>query len=401
MRKKIYKNVFAATLLINMLCLNVFPSFAQLKPSQPSEAGMTQAQLAGYSEEEWAKLMDNKLEYDEIYDLVKNFNPDIKRAWGTYSKSVENLDRTLDEISAARKDMSDYLDLAKQDGDMELMMLYSAQIKGLDSVKKSMSRSGTNLKKPVSKMNAGIRIATDQVTSAAKNLMISYKSIEEQEKILIEMVRLGESLVKAANLTKAQGMATNVNVAKAMTDYLSAKSNLANIQANKEKIRVSLIKLLGWSETAQPEIGSVPEVDKAYIDSINLEEDTKKANSNNTSLVELRNGRKNASSYENELKDASETAMEGTLKNEMNALYNKIKEDRLAYEASASAFEAAQISFNGANKSKQMGLLSEQDYLMQNFSYVRKKSEYESAKLQLLTDVETYKAAIAGNLSLE
>ena len=38
---------------------------------------------------------------------------------------------------------------------------------------------------------------------------------------------------------------------------------------------------------------------------------------------------------------------------------------------------------------------------MQNFSYVRKKSEYESAKLQLLTDVETYKAAIAGNLSLE
>lgn len=393
--RKIYKSAFALFTLCSIFNSMPILSYAEItKANEPALENQSQATLNGYDESTWAKLMDNKLEYEEIDDLVKNFNPDIKEAWNKYDKNINNLKASANELLVARRNMSALLDEAKKDSNIELSILYTAQIKGLDASTKALKKAEKNLEKPVSKTNAALRQATKQVSLGAKTLMINYKNLENQENLLNELVNLNENMLKVANLQQSLGLASSTNIDKANADLLSAKSNLANIKMAKEKLRISLIQMLGWSAYANPEIEDIQDFDLSYIDKMNLEEDLKLANSNDSDLVSFRNGRKNTSSYANEIAEIKESDMENTIKIEMTSLYNTIKEDKLAYEATKLSFDAASLEFSAANKSKELGLLSESAYLGAKVSYLQKKAEFEASRLELISKIEDYKSKL-------
>jgi len=388
-------NIIKFMAFISILASISLPTYAEVtKADEPSKVNKSIAELNGYDEETWAKLMDNKLEYAEIDDLVKNFNPDIKEAWSKFNNNIANLERTLDEVAVSRRNINSLLEEAKNSGDMQLSTIYAGQIKGLDMINKDLLKAGKNLKKPITKTNASLRLATKQVSLAAKALMINYKSLEEQENSLVELVSLNENILKNAKLQKKLGIITNADVEKANTDLLTAKANLTNIKLEKEKLRVALIKMLGWTENSNPDIADIPNIDLDYIDKINLEDDIKKAISNNSELVNFRNSRKNISSYSNEIEEVKETDMEDNIKIDMTSLYNNIKDDKISYDASSLAYEAANLAYKAAANSKSLGMLSESAYLNAKVSYTQKKSEYEAAGLKLLNEIEEYKGKL-------
>lgn len=388
-------NIIKFMAFISILASISLPTYAEVtKADEPSKVNKSIAELNGYDEETWAKLMDNKLEYAEIDDLVKNFNPDIKEAWSKFNNNIANLERTLDEVAVSRRNINSLLEEAKNSGDMQLSTIYAGQIKGLDMINKDLLKAGKNLKKPITKTNASLRLATKQVSLAAKALMINYKSLEGQENSLVELVSLNENILKNAKLQKKLGIITNADVEKANTDLLTAKANLTNIKLEKEKLRVALIKMLGWTENSNPDIADIPNIDLDYIDKINLEDDIKKAISNNSELVNFRNSRKNISSYSNEIEEVKETDMEDNIKIDMTSLYNNIKDDKTSYDASSLAYEAANLAYKAAANSKSLGMLSESAYLNAKVSYTQKKSEYEAAGLKLLNEIEEYKGKL-------
>lgn len=388
-------NIIKFMAFISILASISLPTYAEVtKADEPSKVNKSIAELNGYDEETWAKLMDNKLEYAEIDDLVKNFNPDIKEAWSKFNNNIANLERTLDEVAVSRRNINSLLEEAKNSGDMQLSTVYAGQIKGLDMINKDLLKAGKNLKKPITKTNASLRLATKQVSLAAKALMINYKSLEGQENSLVELVSLNENILKNAKLQKKLGIITDADVEKANTDLLTAKANLTNIKLEKEKLRVALIKMLGWTENSNPDIADIPNIDLDYIDKINLEDDIKKAISNNSELVNFRNSRKNISSYSNEIEEVKETDMEDNIKIDMTSLYNNIKDDKISYDASSLAYEAANSAYKAAANSKSLGMLSESAYLNAKVSYTQKKSEYEAAGLKLLNEIEEYKGKL-------
>ena len=388
-------NIIKFMAFISILVSISLPTYAEVtKADEPSKVNKSIAELYGYDEETWAKLMDNKLEYAEIDDLVKNFNPDIKEAWSKFNNNIANLERTLDEVAVSRRNINSLLEEAKNSQDMQLSTIYAGQIKGLDMINKDLLKAGKNLKKPITKTNASLRLATKQVSLAAKALMINYKSLEGQENSLVELVSLNENILKNAKLQKKLGIITNADVEKANTDLLTAKANLTNIKLEKEKLRVALIKMLGWTENSNPDIADIPNIDLDYIDKINLEDDIKKAISNNSELVNFRNSRKNISSYSNEIEEVKETDMEDNIKIDMTSLYNNIKDDKISYDASSLAYEAANLAYKAAANSKSLGMLSESAYLNAKVSYTQKKSEYEAAGLKLLNEIEEYKGKL-------
>lgn len=388
-------NIIKFMAFISILASISLPTYAEVtKADEPSKVNKSIAELNGYDEETWAKLMDNKLEYAEIDDLVKNFNPDIKEAWSKFNNNIANLEITLDEVAVSRRNINSLLEEAKNSGDMQLSTVYAGQIKGLDMINKDLLKAGKNLKKPITKTNASLRLATKQVSLAAKALMINYKSLEGQENSLVELVSLNENILKNAKLQKKLGIITNADVEKANTDLLTAKANLTNIKLEKEKLRVALIKMLGWTENSNPDIADIPNIDLDYIDKINLEDDIKKAISNNSELVNFRNSRKNISSYSNEIEEVKETDMEDNIKIDMTSLYNNIKDDKISYDASSLAYEAANSAYKAAANSKSLGMLSESAYLNAKVSYTQKKSEYEAAGLKLLNEIEEYKGKL-------
>lgn len=388
-------NIIKFMAFISILASISLPTYAEVtKADEPSKVNKSIAELNGYDEETWAKLMDNKLEYAEIDDLVKNFNPDIKEAWSKFNNNIANLERTLDEVAVSRRNINSLLEEAKNSGDMQLSAVYAGQIKGLDMINKDLSKAGKNLKKPITKTNASLRLATKQVSLAAKALMINYKSLEGQENSLIELVSLNENILKNAKLQKKLGIITDADVEKANTDLLTAKANLTNIKLEKEKLRVALIKMLGWTENSNPDIADIPNIDLDYIDKINLEADIKKAISNNSELINFRNSRKNISSYSNEIEEVKEIDMEDNIKIDMTSLYKNIKDDKISYDASSLAYEAANLAYKAATNSKSLGIISESAYLNAKVSYTQKKSEYEAAGLKLLNEIEEYKGKL-------
>ena len=70
------------------------------------------AKLSDYDAETAARLQDNNLEYDELENLIREYNPEISYA---YSQLEFNEDDTASTVRAVRNDIedNDYKDLVK------------------------------------------------------------------------------------------------------------------------------------------------------------------------------------------------------------------------------------------------------------------------------------------------
>ena len=62
------------------------------------------AELSDYDEETQERLKDNKLEYDELEDLISVYNPDYKKGTDSIQESIDALDMDVSEILKCLKE---------------------------------------------------------------------------------------------------------------------------------------------------------------------------------------------------------------------------------------------------------------------------------------------------------
>lgn len=377
------KKILLNFLLIACIFSNSFLSFA---------SGSVEETQALYSEEN-KRLMDNKLEYDEIYALVKNFNPIIKNDLEKYNKNIEAQAQTLDELDLAKRKLDSSIEAAKAE-DKEKEGFYKNQLNILNKAKSDIVKIKKKLEAPISKNNEALRVAIDNLSLVYKKLMLSYKSLQKKELMLQEAVLLNEKILKAAELKKNSGLALQSDVDKANVDLLNARAKLEELKALEDKQKALLINGLGWDKYSDVDIAQIKDIDFSYIDNRSLEEDIKKAQSRNMDLISFRNSRRHASSYANEIAGLKEADIENNIKIDITALYNKIREDKLAYEASGFSYEGAKIKLATADKLKQKNKLAEIEYLQNKLDFMEKESEYESARLKLIADIEEYRLKV-------
>ena len=80
---------------------------AVLSAQEPGDVGKSQAELNGYSEARWAELMDNTLNYEEINELVHNFNPALTSAWANLNDNIALMDTIVDNLKSRQREMAD------------------------------------------------------------------------------------------------------------------------------------------------------------------------------------------------------------------------------------------------------------------------------------------------------
>lgn len=368
---------------------------------EPAETQKTQAQLNGYSEEAWAALMDNNLNYDEIDELVKNFNPSVSFAVDNYNKASYDILTNINELRAARMTMDELADLAKESNDLESYYMYKAQISAFNAMIKNMNKSRESLAKPISEGNKSINKARHQMSSAVKNVMISYKNIETQEETLNELVKLNKSLMAASEVMLKAGVSINADYTKAQSEVESAQAQLTKLSATKEQLRRNLIMFCGWQPDAMPVIGDIPQPDISHIDQMNPDTDIVKAIGNNYILIEGRNtkSKKSLGSYNAKVLTVQE--QEDKLKVKLHELYNKVLSAKTAYEAAKVAYEGAQLNRNAADTKLKVGTISQVQYIGEGLTFTQKKAELKSAELDLSLAIFEYDDAVAGNVSID
>ena len=350
-----------------------------------------------YDAETWARLQDNVLEYDEIPDLVHVYNSSISEIWKNLRESKEKIDRNIQELDSQRGKMKNLKDEAKDQGNWTGYGNYTMQEIILGKVASGLRSTDLYNRKTV----VGIQKGEKQITKAAQSLMITYDSLLKQRNTLEKLQELYAKQYEIAVNKYALGMATDQDVLTAQTNRLSAASSVASLDGGLLQLKPTLCTLTGWAADASPELAPIPETDLTQIDQMNLEEDTKKAIGNNSTLISQRTSAKGTSnaSIESRLGVIEEGEQKLTI--EMKRLYNDVYTQKEAFEGARAGYQAAQKTHDKYTRMYQMGLLGESDYIGTEISYYQAKSSYESADTALRLAMETYNWGVQGLASIE
>lgn len=386
------RKVMAAALIFSTALLAV--------PAPAMAAGPLAVKVnSGYDEETWEKLQDNILEYDEIPNLVHEFNTNITQTREDLEKTQQDLLRNAEELASHERRMEQQKDDAIKGGDMEAVKNYATQEVVLGLTSKRIESGAVNLlnKKTV----ASIQQGEDTITQIAQGLMISYDSLSKQRETLTKLQELYNRQYEAARNRQQLGLATDTDVLTAQANLLMAQGNIQSIDSGLMQLKSTLCTLTGWAADADPVIAPVPPVDLTKIDTFHLEEDTRKAIGNNHTLIDQRH------SAQGKTNDGTLARMayieEGDQKMtiKMRQLYDDVLAKRTAYEAAMDGYQSAELSAGSYERMYGLGLMAETDYLGGMISYYQKKAGLESADTALRLAIETYEWAVKGFSDIE
>ncbi len=350
-----------------------------------------------YDAATWAKLQDNVLEYDEIPDLVHVYNSSISEIWKNLRDTKEKLDRNIQELDSLSGNMKRLKEDAKDQGNMMNYGNYTMQEIILGKVASGLRSTDLYSQKTVASIQKGEK----QITKAAQSLMITYDSLLKQRETLKKLQELYAKQYQIAVNKQGLGMATEQEVLTAKTNQLSAASSVASLDGGLLQLKPNLCTLTGWAADASPELAPIPEVDLTLIDQMNLEEDTKKAIGNNTTLISQRTSEKGSSNAGIQSRFGVIEEGEEKLTIEMKRLYNDVYTQKEAFEGAKAGYQAAQKTHDKYTRMYQMGLLGESDYIGTEISYYQAKSAYESADTALRLAIETYNWGVQGLATVE
>lgn len=362
------KRLTALGLVTMMTALNPIYAYASTVPE-------------GYDAETWQKLQDNVLEYGEIYDLVKEYNPAIKMLNSGIAAETAPITNMVEDMRDVAENYEYLYREAKDLGeDIVAEMyrkVYADMKKEADKTEKSLSSKTRSQKNKMQK----------EMASTTQGLMIGYHQSLAARDMMQTVAELAEAGYASAQTQFGLQMATETDVKEAEKNMLDAQANLKQLDDSIVTLRQNLCIMTGWSYDANPEIGALPDPDFTRIDTMNPEVDFTKAKGNNYAIRAIPTG----FDWESDVQDA-ETALKTSLEN----LYQEVLKNRAAYEAAATAYQGAQITMNGADTKMDLGMLGRPEYLSQKMAFQQQKMTYVQARLTLLQSIETYGWAVDG-----
>lgn len=381
-----------------ILAPGVFP--AQAAPTGPGAP----PERERYDAETLARLQDNRIEYDEIADLVHEYNPDISKAWNTYMSSKEDYAGIVTELESQYRTVKDtadgYISAGQLMGSQLLISTGRQLTRGYQGVIQGM-RDTVNEWDTNKRNTSMLRRAERQVTAGTQSAMIGYETIRQNIATLETMVKLYEQQADMMNRMAALGMATGTDLASANNSLLTARVQLASLSDQQESVRRTLCMLLGYDPDSYPEICPIPEFDMIRLEGMDLEQDTVKAIGNNQTLIAQRTSEKGNTNDQIAARSRMIDEGDQKLTIEMQRLYQEVQDKKAAYEAAQTGFAAAQLSRDAAERQYQLGLLSQVQYIGTQISYYQKKAEKESANLNLLQAMENYDWGVLGFAAVE
>ena len=391
------KTASVLMLSVAILAPGVFP--AQAAPTGPGPP-----ERERYDAETLARLQDNRIEYDEIADLVHEYNPDISKAWNTYMSSKEDYAGIVTELESQYRTVKDtadgYISAGQLMGSQLLISTGRQLTRGYQGVIQGM-RDTVNEWDTNKRNTSMLRRAERQVTAGTQSAMIGYETIRQNIATLETMVKLYEQQADMMNRMAALGMATGTDLASANNSLLTARVQLASLSDQQESVRRTLCMLLGYDPDSYPEICPIPEFDMIRLEGMDLEQDTVKAIGNNQTLIAQRTSEKGNTNDQIAARSRMIDEGDQKLTIEMQRLYQEVQDKKAAYEAAQTGFAAAQLSRDAAERQYQLGLLSQVQYIGTQISYYQKKAEKESANLNLLQAMENYDWGVLGFAAVE
>ena len=354
-----------------------------------------------YTQEKWAALRDNVMEYEELNDLIHEYN-------ATVLNNREEYDDYRGKSSDRFK--NDYADTVQD--------LYDASDKMLENVDEDQPGYASALAGSIS---TRIQAQRMQETADSENMDGDIKKLEydRQEAELVrtaqtkmnqywQKVKNRQSLEASLSLAQARESAAAVRVqagmepqARLMEAQEAVQSAQASIQASDQEmdtVRRELCLLTGWSYDASPEIREIPVTRTVDLGAIDLEGDKQRAVEQNYALRAAK-GKMNNTNYgtvQNKVLQVNVGEAEQKIKTDVEKRYQNLKQAQSDQDQAAAELALEQRNLDAASRKLENGSIKRNEYLEIQDGYAAKAAAEQVSALKLTQVQEDYWWAVNG-----
>jgi outer membrane protein TolC len=340
----------------------------------------------GRSAEEWARLRDNVLEYEEIEDLVYEYNTTVLNNAQTYNR--ENARDRREVVKEYMDQAADALDAYTYTSSPDLLVAANRAEQAAENNVLEGDRTASMI---------GYKQTEKGIAKQAQTAMNTYYKLQYQLTALEKNRELLAATVGSVQGRQSQGMATYAEVLNAQQNVQSADAQIIAMKSQIEDTRQNLIIMLGWKQGDMPEIRPMPAVQMDRISAMNVEEDTRTALGADYTL-QLDQRKMN-----NSITDANKNIYKKTVEEDkqkiavaVNDGYQKVIQAKSSYDEAVLNLEVETKNWNAANTKYQLGSISRMEYLQAEAGLVQAQMDREVKNLDLFQAMENYDWIIKG-----
>ena len=389
MIRKRAKRLAGAVLAAGAITAMPFQAFAQRSPE------------FAYSAEKWATLRDNKLEFDEISDLVHEYNPTVVQNEISYK---DYLTKNRDDVAQDYYDKANesYSNISYPDSDDANYGSGAAAALRNEQQAKSLMEQGDENTDDQATMRIQYDQAEAKLAKQAQGLMITYWTQYynlDGQKARVEQAKLS---YQSEQNRLAAGMSTQSKVLSAKESVSNAEAALVTAESNLASTKESLCLMLGWGYGADVEIAELAEPDQSKIAAIDVNADIQTALENSYAYrltkKQLTNAR--TDSVKEKLSETEKNQRE-TISNSVKSAYDSLLLAQSGYEQAQSALTLQEVSMKSADAKLAAGTITKNTYESQKASYTTAQVTARTQKLSLLQAMDDYDWAVNGLASAE
>jgi len=373
-------------------------------------AGLSQAPLRSLAksptfsrtEEEWAKLRDMNLDYEEIDGLVTEYNATVQANQANMQQFTRDYGRKNLEVSQSYRDMAEKIEdsLTEPEPDSMTYVPMMASIAQSRATINNLKNSADTTLEDYEVQYFTYESARLSLVQNTKALMISYYSKDVSKEALQKAVEVAELNLVNAQARVAVGMATNLDVLSAKEAVIKANKEL-NDQSNAALAdRDKLLIMTGFKTDSQANIGLVPvlsEEELQSIDKINVEEDIKKALEENYALKINKRKLGNAKS-DTQIKSLNSTISSDTenIKANVQTLHKNLVNAKDKLNLLKAELELSSKDLETIRQKKNLGMATQLEVANKELENIKKNTEKKQAELALRLALENYNSAVNG-----
>lgn len=346
-----------------------------------------------YTQDKWATLKDNVMEYDELADLVHEYNPTVQNNRTDYQ---DYYDKDQDDLSNEYfKKAADAADSVQypNDEDSGYAAKYADAMAAEVTIKSLRQQGLDNLDDGTIKGLTFAKAEAATVQSVQKS-MVTYHQYQLQLKQAQENRKYQEAVYNSV-VTKSQaGMATQSDVLTARQNMLDTDTTIAQLERSIQDQRQSLCVATGWKYNATPEIRPIP---PAVIQALNPSADKEKALAANYTLKinehRLNNSQDSTSSQKLQVQINDNRQK---INSDIDLSYHAILQAQVSYQQALAELDVESKNMETAERKMQSGSISSLQYLQQENAYVQKQVNAELKNMDLFQAIETYNWNVKG-----